>query len=249
MRSSFEPIPLPPGGPPVFPDPRLSDDEGLVAFGGGLEPQRILTAYRHGIFPWYDEDLPPLWWSPDPRCVIRRDRLHVSRSLGRTLRRGGFELTWNRSFLDVVDACGQSRRDGTWILPEMRAAYGALHELGAAHSLEVWRSGELVGGLYGVQIGGLFAAESKFHRRTDMSKVALVAAVHSLFAAGIQLFDVQFRTEHLATMGAEEIRRDAYLRELEPAVRLEVDLAELVPVGPALSRSREAAAERAHRSL
>jgi leucyl/phenylalanyl-tRNA--protein transferase len=212
------PVPLPPGGPPVFPDPRGSDDEGLVAFGGGLEPVRLLTAYRHGIFPWYDEDLPPLWWSPDPRCVIRRDALHVSRSLRRTLRRGGFELTWNRAFMQVVDACGDSRDDGTWILPEMRAAYGALHELGAAHSLEVWWGRELVGGIYGVQVGGLFAAESKFHRRTDMSKVALVAAVHSLHESGIRLFDVQFQTDHLARLGAEEIGRDAYLRELEEVV-------------------------------
>ncbi len=232
MRPEFEPVPLPPGGPPVFPDPRLADDEGLVAFGGGLEPVRLLTAYRHGIFPWYDDDLPPLWWSPDPRCVIRRGSMHVSRSLRRTVRRGGFELSWNRAFLEVVDACGKGRGDGTWILPEMRAAYGALHELGAAHSLEVWAERELVGGLYGVQVGGLFAAESKFHRRTDMSKVALVAAVHSLHAAGIQLFDVQFRTDHLATLGAEEIGRDAYLRELEAAVRMDLDLAGLEPVLP-----------------
>lgn len=226
------PVPLPPGGPPVFPDPRGADDEGLVAFGGGLEPVRLLTAYRHGIFPWYDEDLPPLWWSPDPRCVIRRDALHVSRSLRRTFRRGGFALSWNRSFLQVVDACGETREDGTWILPEMRSAYGALHDLGAAHSLEVWWEGELVGGLYGVQVGGLFAAESKFHRRTDMSKVALVAAVHSLHEAGIRLFDVQFETEHLARLGAEEISRDDYLRELEAAVRLEVPLRGLTPQLP-----------------
>lgn len=232
MSGVLDPVPLPPGGPPVFPDPRRFDEEGLVAFGGGLEPLRVLTAYRHGIFPWYEEGLPPLWWSPDPRCVLRREALHVSRSLQRTVRRGGFELSFDRAFREVVAACGEERGEGTWILPEMRAAYGALHDLGAAHSFEVWCDGELVGGIYGVQVGGLFAAESKFHRRTDMSKVALAAAVHSLDRAGIRLFDVQFRTDHLGRMGAEEIGRDDYLRELERAVSVDVDLTGLVPELP-----------------
>lgn len=232
MSRGFEPWLLLPGGPIAFPDPGRADAEGLVAVGGDLGAERLLCAYRHGIFPWFDEGLPPLWWSPDPRCVIRRESLHVPRRLARTIRRGGFELTWDRDFGAVMDACADDRPDGTWIVPAMREAFGELHRRGHAHSLEVRIDGVLVGGLYGVQVGGLFAAESKFHRRTDMSKVALVAAVHSLTAAGIRIFDVQFRTEHLATLGAIEIPRADYLRELARAVDVAVDLTSLAPLPP-----------------
>jgi len=226
------PVVLAPGKALAFPDPQSADDDGLVAIGGDLSARRLLLAYESGIFPWYGPGLPPLWWSPDPRAVLDADQLHVSRSLRRGLRRGGFELSWNRAFAAVMRACGDERDTGTWILPEMIQAYAGLHRMGRAHSLEVWTDGELAGGLYGVQCGGLFAAESMFHRRTDASKVALVAAVHSLFARGIELFDVQFLTPHLASLGACEISRSRYLARLHRASPKTVDLGTLVPSLP-----------------
>jgi leucyl/phenylalanyl-tRNA--protein transferase len=220
---------LQPGDPPRFPDPRDYDREGLVAFGGDLSPETLLLAYSRGIFPWYSEDTVPLWWSPDPRALLAPDHLHVSRSLARTLRRGGYRLTWNRCFERVMRECARDRADGTWVLPAMVVAYTRLHRLGHAHSLEVWVDDELAGGVYGVQVGGLFAAESMFHRRTDMSKVALVALVRSLFAAGITLLDVQFATPHLLTLGAIEVPRREYLQRLDVACRSTVDLGQLEP--------------------
>jgi leucyl/phenylalanyl-tRNA--protein transferase len=215
---------LRPGSPPWFPDPRRAGPEGLVAVGGDLAPERLRLAYASGIFPWFDEQSPILWWSPDPRGVLSVADLHVSRNLARRIRKGGFELTWDRAFGQAIRACGEDRDDGTWILPEMVAAYGRLHEQGAAHSLEVWVGGELAAGLYGVQVGGLFAAESMFHRVRDLSKVALVAAARSLARAGIGLFEVQFVTEHLASLGAVEVPREEYLRRLARAVVQPVDL-------------------------
>jgi len=188
---------LQPGAPCVFPDPRGSDSEGLVAVGGDLSVRRLVTAYRSGIFPWYEEGFQPLWWSPDPRAVFTPERLHVARSLRRSWRRGGFELRWNHDFERVMRACGESRPEGTWIIEEMVDAYVALHEAGHAHSVEVWADGRLAGGLYGVQVGRLFAAESMFHRVTDASKIAVVAAVTSLFAAGIEVFDTQIGRAHV----------------------------------------------------
>ena len=207
----FEPVWIPPGAPPRFPDPRLADADGLVAFGGDLSVARLLAAYRSGVFPWFDENTPPLWWSPDPRAVLTPATLHVPRRLERTIRRGGFEVTLDRAFRRVMEACSVGRSDGTWILPEMVDAYEAVHRAGHAHSVEVWIDGELSGGIYGVRVGGLFAAESKFHTRTDMSKVALVALARSFFAAGGQLIDVQFRTPHLARLGVVEVPRLEYL--------------------------------------
>jgi leucyl/phenylalanyl-tRNA--protein transferase len=215
-----------PKSPLSFPDPNDADDEGLLAIGGDLSVPRLLFAYECGIFPWYDEGVPPLWWSPNPRTVIERGGVHVSRSLRRLLRRGDFTVTWNRSFDRVMRECGK-REAGTWILPEMIDAYVALHELGHAHSLEVWAGGELVGGLYGVQRGALFAAESMFHRATDASKVALVYATQSLFAAGIELFDVQLTTSHLVSMGAVEIPRGEYLERVRAACDQRLDLRSL----------------------
>lgn len=195
-----------------FPDPRLYDAKGIVALGGSMTPDRLEAAYRAGIFPWYDETTVPIWWSPDPRALMTPDRLHVSRSLQRTMRRGGYELTWNRCFSRVMRECAKDREDGTWILPEMVRAYSALQRRGNAHSIEVWGDGELVGGVYGVQFGRLFCAESMFHRATDMSKVALVTMVRALFGAGIRVFEVQFVTTHLASLGAFEIPRGEYLQ-------------------------------------
>jgi leucyl/phenylalanyl-tRNA--protein transferase len=212
-----------PHSPLSFPDPNDSDDEGLLAIGGDLSVERLLFAYENGIFPWYDEGVPPLWWSPNPRTVFERGGVHVSRSLRRVLRQGAFTVTYDRAFERVMRECGQ-RDAGTWILPEMVEAYVALHELGHAHSFEVWQDSVLVGGLYGVQRGALFAAESMFHRVTDASKVALVHATTSLFHAGIQIFDVQLTTSHLVSMGSVEIPRSEYLGRVRAACRHAVDL-------------------------
>ena len=207
----FRPWLLPEGCARVWPDPNEAEPgEGLVAVGADLDADRLISAYAHGIFPWYNEDTPILWWSPEPRAIVERQELHVSRSLRRRLRRRDFSLRSDTDFEGVIDGCAD-RSEGTWLLPEMRSAYLHLHALGLAHSIEVWEAGQLTGGLYGVQVGGLFAAESMFHRATDASKVALVSAVCSLFGAGFQLFDVQFMTAHLASLGATEIPRNQYL--------------------------------------
>jgi len=208
---------LGPGSPLSFPDPSESDDEGLLAVGGDLSPARLLFAYESGIFPWYSEGVPPLWWSPDPRALMTRERLHVARSLRRTLRAARFEVTFDRAFARVIEACASNRDGGTWILPEMMQAYTQLHQLGHAHSFEVWFDGELAGGLYGVRRGALFAAESMFHVVTDASKVALAVSVDTLFRAGMRVFDVQFVTEHLASLGAFEVSRREYLSQLAEA--------------------------------
>ena len=223
-RRGRRPVLLLPGGPVAFPDPELADDEGLLAIGGDLSIERLLFAYEQGIFPWYDEGVPPLWWSPNPRAIIEPANLHVSRSLRRVLKSDRFRVTYDADFEQVMRRCGD-RAGGTWILPEMIEAYVRLHRRGHAHSFEVWQGDELVGGLYGVQRGALFAAESMFHRATDASKVALVCAVRTLFAAGTELFDVQLLTSHLASMGATEIPRTEYLSRLRSVCRRPVDLA------------------------
>lgn len=215
MAGRDRPVLLPLGGPPVFPDARRADAEGLLAVGGDLSVARLLAAYDAGIFPWFEQGLPPLWWSPDPRALIDRASLHVSRSMRRELRRGGYEVTFDRAFQRVMRECGAGRHGGTWIIPEMLRAYTTLHNAGHAHSFEVWENSELVGGLYGVHRGGLFAAESMFHRRTNASKVALIVSVLCLFDAGIELYDVQFLTDHLASLGAFTVSRDEYLNRVE----------------------------------
>ncbi len=225
-----QPVLLEDEPPYRFPDPAGFDAEGLLAFGGDLRPARLLAAYSAGIFPWFNEETVPLWWSPDPRAVLDPTSLHVSRSLARTIRRGGFTLSWDRAFADVMRGCGDRPDTGTWITDEMLDAYCALHRLGHAHSLEVWVDGTLVAGTYGVHVGGLFAAESMFHRVTDMSKVALVALVNTLFGAGIELLDVQFMTEHLETMGAHPVKRTEYLEQLHAVRGKSVRLDGLTPV-------------------
>lgn len=203
------PVWLPPGSPPAFPSPEDFGPHGLVAGGGDLSVPRLLAAYRQGIFPWYDEH-PILWWSPDPRAVIDPEHLVVSRSLRRRMRAAAFRVTRNQAPRQVLDGCAR-RAEGTWLSEEMKLAYLALGARGHLHSYEVWQDGALVGGLYGVLVGRLFAGESMFHTVTDASKVALVCAVTHAFASGVALFDVQLQTAHLERMGAFELGRDEYL--------------------------------------
>jgi leucyl/phenylalanyl-tRNA--protein transferase len=207
-----------------FPDPARADAEGLIAQGGDLAPSTLIAAYRQGIFPWpYDEES-LLWWSPDPRAVLPLDALHVSRSLARTLRSGRLRVTLNAAFPAVIDGC--AGREETWITPALREAYVRLHGLGWTHSMEVWGpDGALAGGLYGVAIGGLFAAESMFHRVRDASKVALVALVQHARRVGITLLDVQVPSPHLASLGARTIPRSEYLTLLTAARRQRVTFA------------------------
>jgi leucyl/phenylalanyl-tRNA---protein transferase len=212
-------LPWLPEHPVSFPplSQALRDPDGLLAAGGDLTPEWLLAAYRRGIFPWYSDDQPILWWSPDPRMVLFPDALHVSRSLAKRLRNGGFAITFNRAFRAVVDACAAPRagQPGTWITRDMRHAYGALHELGFARSVEVWRDGRLVGGLYGVAMGAVFFGESMFSRERDASKVALVHLVRAMQAGGGRLIDCQMHTGHLARLGARDIARDDFINYLE----------------------------------
>jgi leucyl/phenylalanyl-tRNA--protein transferase len=205
----------------------LAEPNGLLAAGGDLKPERLLAAYRRGIFPWYEEGQPILWWSPDPRAVLRPDGVKVSRSLRRSLNKGGFELKIDHAFEAVVAACAEPRRytDATWITREMAAAYTRLHRMGWAHSFESWREGELVGGLYGVAIGRVFFGESMFARATDASKVALVRLAEHLAARSFRLIDCQVPSAHVASLGATNVSRASFLALLdeycEPASRPE----------------------------
>lgn len=190
----------------------LRDPDGLLAVGGDLTVTRLLAAYRRGIFPWYSDDQPILWWSPDPRMVLFPEKLHLSRSLRKTLRHNRFRLTVDHDFEAVIRACAEPRphQPGTWITPEMRAAYLRLHRTGHAHSVEAWLDGELAGGLYGVAIGRVFFGESMFTRVTDASKVAFAGFTRFLQAAGFGLIDCQVHSEHLASLGAEPIPRPRF---------------------------------------
>jgi leucyl/phenylalanyl-tRNA--protein transferase len=201
-----------------FPDPARASGTEPVAVGGGLGVSRLLTAYRSGIFPWTSR--PVTWWSPDPRGILELDGFHVSRSLARVLRLAPFEVTFNRAFRDVIRACAENRPDRptTWISGEFVRAYTRLHEAGHAHSVECWQAGRLVGGVYGVQVGGLFAGESMFHRVSNASKVALFHLVQRLRERGFTLFDVQQVTAATAAIGAVEIPRREFLRRLRIAV-------------------------------
>jgi leucyl/phenylalanyl-tRNA---protein transferase len=198
-------------------DQALTEPNGLLAAGGDLKPERLLAAYRRGIFPWYEEGQPILWWSPDPRAVLRPDGVKVSRSLRRSLNKGGFELKIDHAFADVVAACAEPRRytDATWITREMAAAYTRLHRMGWAHSFESWRDGELVGGLYGVAIGRVFFGESMFARATDASKVALVRLAEHLAARSFELIDCQVASAHVVSLGATSMSRANFLALLD----------------------------------
>jgi leucyl/phenylalanyl-tRNA--protein transferase len=205
-----------------FPHPSRADAEGLLAVGGDLRPVTLVHAYTNGIFPWTTD--PVTWWSPDPRAILPLDAVHVSQSLRRLLARrpdaGGFEVSFDRDFRAVMEGCAAPApgREETWISPKFITAYCRLHEMGFAHSVEVWAGDRLAGGLYGVSIGGLFAGESMFSRLADASKVALVRIAERLRAGGWQLFDVQLMTAHLRSMGAVEIPRGEYLSRLAAAL-------------------------------
>jgi len=205
-----------------FPPVEFASPEGLLAVGGDLRVERLLEAYRHGIFPWYNDDQPILWWSPDPRAVIFPHKLHVSRSLKRTIRVGGFTVTLDTRFRDVMHGCAGPRpqypEGGTWITAEMVKAYVQLHELGYAHSVETWQEGRLVGGLYGVALGRIFFGESMFTRVPDASKVALVSLVRQLQTWGFRIFDCQQPSRHIKTLGAEDIPRSEFLDHLADAL-------------------------------
>jgi leucyl/phenylalanyl-tRNA---protein transferase len=205
----------------LFPRPELADKNGLLAVGGDLRPERLVLAYAMGIFPWYSEDTPILWHSPDPRMVLRAEDLVVSRSLGKTLRRGLYEVRLDTAFRKVMEGCAEAPRhgqDGTWIMPEMIDAYEELHRRGLAHSAEAWMDGELAGGLYGVSLGGAFFGESMFAKAPDASKVAFVTLVRALSGWGLDLVDCQVRTAHLARFGASDWPRPAFLAALEKAL-------------------------------
>ncbi|QDT68418.1 Leucyl/phenylalanyl-tRNA--protein transferase [Planctomycetes bacterium MalM25] len=216
-----------PDGPNAsrFPDPLLAGPEGLVAMGGRLDPDWLLDAYRHGVFPWPSrDDEPMLWWSPDPRALMPLEGLRVSRRLQRTIRSERFEVACDTDFAGVLEGCatGPGREGGTWITDGMRDAYQEMHRLGHAHSVEARREGRLVGGVYGLAIGGLFAAESMFHYETDASKVALAALVSHLNARGYRLLDIQQWTRHTGSLGAVEVSRSDYLERLAEAVEAPV---------------------------
>lgn len=204
-----------------FPPAHLAIKEGLLAVGGDLTIDRLLTAYRNGIFPWYAEGDPILWWSPDPRLVLYPDELRISRSLRRVINKNIFHITFDNAFEDVIRGCAETKRsygDGTWITDEMRDAYCKLHRQGYAHSVEAWQSERLVGGLYGVILGRVFFGESMFSEVSNSSKVAFVRLVENLKRMKFELIDCQVKTDHLVRFGAREIPRKFFLEQLKKAV-------------------------------
>ncbi len=211
----------PADSPEWFPDvdQALREPDGLLAIGGDLSPARVIAAYRQGIFPWYDEDQPILWWSPDPRAVIFPDELRISRSLRKTIRQNRFDVTFDRDFESVIRRCAAERPDseGTWITSDMHSAYVALHELGYGHSVEAWNSDGLVGGVYGLAIGRVFFGESMFSHARDASKVALAALIKRLKEHDYVLLDCQVESDHLTSLGSRAIPRSEFIALLEDA--------------------------------
>ena len=202
----------------IFPPPDHAGPDGLLAVGGDLSSERLLLAYKLGIFPWYSEGQPILWWSPDPRLVLDLENFHISRRLRQILKKGVFKVTFDNAFESVIRACATAPRrgqEGTWITPEMQAAYIRLHRQGFAHSAESWLEGELVGGIYGVSLGRCFFGESMFSYKSNASKAALATLVHRLKAWGFHMIDAQVTTEHLLSLGAKEIPRSLFLKRLE----------------------------------
>ena len=201
----------------LFPSPEQASDEGIVAVGGDLKPERVMLAYRKGIFPWFESDDFLLWWSPDPRMVLFPDQVKISKSMRAVLRKKQFEVTFNNAFDDVVEACAKVKRfgqNGTWITPGLMEVYSTLHTQGHAHSVEVWEEGVLVGGLYGIDLGTVFCGESMFSKANNASKVGLISLAKELKKNNYELIDCQVPTQHLASMGAESIPRSEFLTYL-----------------------------------
>ncbi len=219
-RLFLEWLPDDPSAPFPPTERALDEPNGLLAAGGDLSPERLLNAYRQGIFPWYSEGNPILWWSPAPRCVLFPPEVYLSRRTRRRFNSGAYRVTLNTAFDEVVSACAQPRdgEPGTWITREMRSAYRVLHQLGHAHSLEVWRDGTLAGGIYGLLLGSVFFGESMFSGQTDGSKIALVALCRELERSGVELLDCQVANPHLFSMGAREIGRNEFESELRRLV-------------------------------
>ena len=210
-----------------FPDPYSAPGDYPLAIGGDLSPERLIFAYSLGIFPWYSEGEPILWWSPDPRMVLFPDELKISRSLKKVLKNKGFEVRFNTTFEEVIKNCATVKRkgqDGTWLTPEMIEAYIRLHKLGFAHSVETYLDGKLVGGLYGVAIGGAFFGESMFHKVSNASKVAFVHLVNRLKEKGFDIIDCQQSTPHMARFGAREIPRKEFLDIISKSIHKKVSL-------------------------
>ena len=206
----------------VFPPPDHAEPSGLLAIGGDLHPRRLLLAYAHGIFPWYSEDEPILWFSPEPRFVLEPGQLRVGRSLKKRIKRGDYEIRLDTNFAQVIRQCreaGRPGQSGTWITDDMEQAYLELHRMGFAHSAEAWHQGELVGGLYGVALGRVFSGESMFARASDASKVAFVWLVRQLERWGFDLVDCQIETDHLNRFGARPIPREDFLHRLSDGLR------------------------------
>jgi leucyl/phenylalanyl-tRNA--protein transferase len=207
---------------PIFPPPDYADPSGLLAVGGDLSNERLLEAYRLGIFPWYSDDQPILWWSPDPRLVLDPEDFKIPRSLRKILQKGVFQVTFDHAFEQVIQACAvvpRAAQNGTWITEEMQKAYINLHGLGYAHSVESWFGGKLTGGLYGVSLGKAFFGESMFHLKTDASKVALATLVEKLKSWDFHFIDSQMTTEHMVRLGAKELPRRIFLKRLQSALR------------------------------
>ncbi len=206
----------------IFPSPELADEDGLLAVGGDLSEERLLLAYSMGIFPWYSDSSPILWWSPDPRLVLIPGDLKVSRSLRQVIKKGIFTITMNTAFEEVIRNCAEISREGqrgTWITGEMIDAYIRLHRAGYAHSVESWQNGELAGGLYGIALGKAFFGESMFAKKSNASKVAFVTLVGNLHKLHYRLIDCQVTTEHLRSLGAKEVTRKKFLQMLKKALQ------------------------------
>jgi leucyl/phenylalanyl-tRNA--protein transferase len=206
----------------VFPEPELADHSGLLAVGGDLSAERLILAYANGIFPWYSQGEPLLWWSPDPRMILYPHQLKISKSLKQSLRNKNFEVRFDTAFSEVIRSCKQAPRpgqNGTWITHEMQNAYIRLHEMGWAHSVEAWKEDKLVGGLYGVSIGKVFFGESMFFEQRDASKVALVHLVNKLREWNFKFIDAQVETTHLQRMGAINIERKQFLDLLAKSIK------------------------------
>ncbi|MFK7926438.1 MAG: leucyl/phenylalanyl-tRNA--protein transferase [Bacteroidia bacterium] len=207
-----------------FPPPQLANPEGILAVGGDLRPERLLLAYHMGIFPWYSEYEPIVWWSPDPRCILETNQLKVSKSMRQILRRAGFRISFDQAFGTVIQECRKIKRKGqrgTWITDEMETSYCSLHEMGFAHSVEVWENEKLVGGLYGVSVGRCFFGESMFSRASNASKAGFITLVQHLQAAGFQWIDCQIYNDHLGSLGASEISRESFLARLAHDIKLD----------------------------